>query len=174
MPPAPESAVPFARCTEDIHRPNTQMRSVTDLRGERGSFQGYNDGKFFREEVTSDENPRSGEAHGVGAGELESQRSLNPCHADAALSAIRRDRLCQDVQGAQICVKEITGRLCQDVYRAPVCLARSQMVKNPSKDPKGWYHDYRQLTTHLGLPVTSPAHPHDLAVLAVLRDKSQP
>lgn len=57
MPPAPESAVPFARCTEDIYCPNTQMRSVTDLRGERGSFQGYNDGKFFREEVTSDENP---------------------------------------------------------------------------------------------------------------------
>lgn len=95
----------------------------------------------------------------MGAGELESQRPLNPCHADAALSAIRRDRLCQDVQGAQICVKEITGGLCQDVYRAAVWLAGSQMVQNPRKDPKGWYRDYRQLTTHLGLPVTSPAHP---------------
>lgn len=129
--------MPFACGTEDINCPNTQMRSVTDLRGESGSFQGYNDGKFFREEIASDENPRSREAHGVGAGELESQRSLNPCHADAALSAIRRDRLCQDVQGAQICVKEMTGGLCQDVYRAPVWLARSQHGTESSQEPQG-------------------------------------
>lgn len=116
--------------------PDAQRRSVTDLRREVGSFQGYNDGKFFREEITSDENPRSREAHGVGAGELEAQRSLNPGHADAALSAIRRDRFCQDVQGAQICVKEMTGGLSQHVDRAPVWLAGSQHGTESARTPR--------------------------------------
>lgn len=113
------------------------MRSATDLRGETGSFQGDDDGKFFREEIASDENPRGREAHGVGAGELEAQRSLDPCHADAALSAIRRDRLSQDVQGAQICAKEMTGGLCQNVSRVPMWLARSQHGTESSPEPQG-------------------------------------
>lgn len=40
---------------------------------------------------------------------------MNPRHADSARGAIWRDRLCQDVQGAQVCVKETTGGLRQDV-----------------------------------------------------------
>lgn len=88
-----------------LGRPDTKTRSVTDLRGKTGRFQGYDNGKFFRKQVASDENPGRREADGVGGSgrELEPQCTLNPRHADSARSAIGRDRLCQDVQGAQVC-----------------------------------------------------------------------
>lgn len=100
-----------------LGRPDTKTESVTDLWGKTGRFQGYDDGKFFRKQVASDENPGRREADGVGSGgrELEPQCTLNPRHADSARGAIWRDRLCQDVQGAQVCVKETTGGLRQDV-----------------------------------------------------------
>lgn len=88
-------------------------KSVTDLRGKTGNFQGYDDGKLFREEVAPEENPRGREADGVGGGgrELESSHAVGLGHPDSARGAIRRDGLCQDVQGAQVCVGETTGRL---------------------------------------------------------------
>lgn len=94
-----------------------------------GNSQGYNDGKFFREEVTLGENPGCGEAHDVGGGcrELQSPCTVNLNYPDPACGAIRRDHLCQDVQGAQVCGKEITGRLGQDT-------------------PKSGYHDSQHVS----------------------------
>lgn len=144
-PPQPESAAPFAHSgTEDGGRSNAKMRRVTDLRGETGRFQGYNDGKFFREEVTPDENPRRREAHGVEGGgrELEPQRPLNPCHADSALSAIRGYRLCQDVQGAQICRGNRSRVMPGHSWGTPCGWPGLSTVRNPCQGSKGWGHDH--------------------------------
>lgn len=48
-----------------------RVGSVTDLRRETGNVQGHDNGKFFREEVTSGEDPRGREAQGVGGGGRE-------------------------------------------------------------------------------------------------------
>lgn len=103
--------------------------SATDLGWKMGNSQGYNDGKFFREEVTLGENPGCREAHDVGGGcrELESPCTVNLNYPDPACGAIRRDHLRQDVQGAQVCGKEITGRLGQDT-------------------PKSGYHDSHHIS----------------------------
>lgn len=93
-----------------------RVGSVTDLRRETGNVQGHDNGKFFREEVTSGEDPRGREAQGVGGGgrELESSCTLDPRHPDARRHAIGRDRFCQDVQGPQVCDRDTTGGLGQD------------------------------------------------------------
>ena len=97
------------------HRGHSTGRAggVTDLSGEAGDFQGHNDGKFLWEEVTSEENPRGREAQGTGRGgwELESSCTLDLHHPDPDCRAIGRDRLCQHIQGPQVCVKEIIGGL---------------------------------------------------------------
>lgn len=57
---------------------------------------------------------------GGGGRELESSHAVGLGHPDSARSAIRRDGLCQDVQGAQVCVGETTGGL--DAPReCPLC-----------------------------------------------------
>lgn len=90
-----------------------RRKTATDLGWKVGDFQGYDDGELFGQEVTSGENPGGREAHGAGAGsrELEAPCALGLHGLDSSRGTIRRDHLCQDVQGTQICVKGITGGL---------------------------------------------------------------
>ena len=46
----------------------------------------------------------------------------------------------------------------------PVWQARSQHSTESSQNPKGWCHSYPRFTTHLGLPVTTPVRPYNLAL----------
>lgn len=102
---------------------------------------------------------------GAGGRELESSHTLNPSHPDSACSAVRRDCLCQDVQGAQVCVKEITGGLRQVCYGAPGSgRFWSRHVTAASQSPSKQYHDdppfnlgkwsHQELMTHRALPLT--------------------
>lgn len=89
----------------------TRRKTATDLGWKVGGSQGDNDGEFFREEVAAGEDSRGREARGTGLGgrELEAPHTLRLHHPDPTCSSIRRDHLCQNVQGTKVCRKDMMG-----------------------------------------------------------------